>query len=65
MERATISVEEAGQRLGISRNAAYAAVNAGEIPAIRIRRRWLVPVVAFERMLESAGQNQAAKPEAA
>jgi excisionase family DNA binding protein len=56
MQPATITVEQAGQELGISRNAAYAAVNAGEIPAIRIGRRWLVPKVAFRKLLESAGQ---------
>jgi excisionase family DNA binding protein len=53
---ATMKVEEAGKELGISRNAAYQAARAGEIPTIRIGRRLLVPRVAFERMLESAGQ---------
>jgi excisionase family DNA binding protein len=56
MELLTITVEEAAEALGISRNAAYAAVNAGQIPAIRVGRRWLVPKIAFERMLENAGQ---------
>lgn len=49
--RATLTVEEAGRRLGISRNHAYDAVKTGEIPAIRIGRRWLVPKVALERKL--------------
>ena len=49
----TISVPEAGRRLGIGEYAAYNAVNKGEIPAIRIGRLWRVPVAAFEKMLES------------
>ncbi|MFY9292613.1 MAG: helix-turn-helix domain-containing protein [Methylorubrum rhodinum] len=51
-ERKTISVEEAGRRLGVSRNTAYEAAGRGEIPTIRIGRRMLVPLAAFERLLE-------------
>jgi excisionase family DNA binding protein len=47
-----ISVPEAGRQLGLSRNSAYEAANRGEIPTIRIGRRLLVPVAAFDRMLE-------------
>jgi excisionase family DNA binding protein len=56
MQNATITVEEAGKALGVCRNTAYAAVKAGEIPSIKIGRRVLVPRIAFERMLEGAGQ---------
>jgi excisionase family DNA binding protein len=49
--RKTISVAEAGKRLGVSRNLAYEAVKAGQIPVIRIGRRLLVPVAALDRML--------------
>jgi excisionase family DNA binding protein len=56
MQSATITIEQAGQALGVSRNSAYAAAAKGEIPTIRIGRRLLVPKVAFERMLEGAGQ---------
>ena len=51
MVSATITVEQAGQALGISRNSAYAAAKAGELPVIKIGRRLLVPKVAFERLL--------------
>jgi excisionase family DNA binding protein len=51
VERATLSVEEAAQRLGISRNHAYDAVKRGAIPSIRIGRRLLVPKAALERKL--------------
>jgi hypothetical protein len=52
----TISVPEAGQRyLGLSRGGAYAAARAGTIPTIRVGRLLKVPVVAMEKLLESAG----------
>jgi excisionase family DNA binding protein len=50
--RKTISVEEAGKRLGISRNTAYEAARKGQIPTLRIGRLLLVPEAAFERMLD-------------
>ena len=52
-EAVTMSVPEAGRRLGIGRNAAYDAAARGEIPMIRIGRRMLVPKVAFEQMLQA------------
>jgi len=53
-----MSVEEAANALGISRTFAYEAVARGEIPCIRIGRRILVPVVALNRLLESAGPDE-------
>ena len=50
-ERQTLTVEEAARVLGIGRNSAYEAVRRGEIPAIRIGKRFVVPWVALERML--------------
>ena len=49
-----MTVEEAARQLGISRGSAYAAARRGELPAIRINRRIVVPRVAFQRWLESA-----------
>lgn len=51
--RDTYSVEEAAERLGLSRNATYAAVTSKEIPAIRIGRRILIPKRAIENMLNA------------
>ena len=51
VERRTVSVEEAGRILGISRGAAYACANDGSIPTIRLGKRLLVPKAALERML--------------
>lgn len=61
--RATITLPEAGQVLGIGRDAAYAAAARGEIPSLRCGRRLLVPV---PRLLELLGvrtpQTQAGTP---
>jgi excisionase family DNA binding protein len=48
---ATCTVEEAAARLNIGRNQAYAACAKGEIPAMRVGKRWLVIVAALDRML--------------
>lgn len=45
------SVEETAKLLGVSRNSAYEAVRAGQIPSIRIGRRLIIPRMALERML--------------
>ena len=52
--RQTVSVEEAAEMLGISKNQAYKAVREGEIPAIRLGKRLVVPLAAFNRMLNGA-----------
>jgi len=51
MHRQTLTVEEAGRLLGISRNSAYEAARRGELPAIRIGKRLIVPRAALERLL--------------
>lgn len=51
-EPLTITVEEAGRRLGISRGLAYELVRRGEIPAIRLgSRRLVVPAGAVEAIV--------------
>jgi excisionase family DNA binding protein len=47
----TVSVERAGQLLGISRGSAYEGVRSGEIPAIRLGHRWVVPTASLRRLL--------------
>jgi len=54
--RQTLTVQQAAQRLGIGRWAAYEAVRAGQIPSLRVGRRILVPLPAFEKMLLDARQ---------
>jgi len=53
-DRKTITVPEAGEQLGLGRNAAYEAAKRGEIPVVRIGRRMLVPRDAIDRMLQRA-----------
>ena len=50
--RLTWTVDEAAVALGISRALAYDAVRRGEIPAIKIGRRILVPRSALNRLVE-------------
>jgi excisionase family DNA binding protein len=61
-EPLTLSVEETAKALGIGRNQAYEAVHKGEIPAIRVGSRWLVPIRALKRLLDAgtAHDDQAA-----
>jgi excisionase family DNA binding protein len=49
----TLSVPEAARLLGIGRNTAYEAIRRGEIPALRIGRRLLVPRAALGRLLST------------
>jgi len=48
----TVSVPRAGQILGIGRATAYTGVKTGELPAIRIGGRIVVPTAALLRLLE-------------
>jgi excisionase family DNA binding protein len=52
MERQTLTVEEAARLLGVGRSTAYLAVRRGDLPVIRIGRRYVVPRLALERLLD-------------
>jgi excisionase family DNA binding protein len=49
--RAVHTVDEVAAILRISRSAAYAAVKAGEIQAVRIGRAWRVPHRVLDDLL--------------
>lgn len=51
-QRATYTVDEAAELLGIARHTAFQAAARGEIPTIRIGRRLLVPRHRLERLLD-------------
>jgi excisionase family DNA binding protein len=56
VERLALSVSEAAAALGVSKDAIYDAVRCHELPAIRIRRRILIPLSALQQLLaEKAG----------
>lgn len=63
-QRATITVPEAGELLGIGRDAAYAAANRGEIPTLRLGRRIVVPVPALLAMLGATESGERVVPPA-
>ena len=50
-ERRTISVEDAGRILGLSRASSYQAAANGELPTIKIGRRLLVSKAALAKLL--------------
>jgi excisionase family DNA binding protein len=54
-ERRTLTIEEAAAVLGIGRSLAYDAARRGEIPAIKIGRRLVIPRERLEALL--AGEN--------
>jgi excisionase family DNA binding protein len=45
------TVDEVAAKLRIARLTAYRHVRSGAIPSIKIGRRYLIPKIAFERML--------------
>lgn len=49
--RTTVSVEEAAAILGLGRSTAYNAARAGELHAIKVQGRWLVPTAKLLRIL--------------
>ena len=56
--RVVYTVPEVAEALGISRGSAYARVRAGEIPAIRLGGRWVIPMHRFHTWLDSTEGDQ-------
>ena len=66
VERLVLTVEEAGEMLGISRATAYMLANTGRLPSIRIsERRIIVPRRAIDELLAAASSNRVETPKAA
>jgi excisionase family DNA binding protein len=51
-KRLCITVPEAAEMLGISRNFAYDLVKQKQLPVVKFGKRLLIPRVALEKMLE-------------
>jgi excisionase family DNA binding protein len=51
--RKTVTVPEAAEQLGISAWSYYQAVKRGELPALRVGRRLLVPVAKLRALLDA------------
>ena len=56
--RLVLNVPEAGGKLGLGRNASYAAAKRGDLPTIKIGRLLRVPVRALEEILNTALRKQ-------
>ena len=56
--RLCISVTEVAVMLGISRNFAYELVKRKELPVIKFGKRFLIPRVALEKMLEKGANDE-------
>ncbi len=54
MEPLAVTVEEAASALSISTRHAYELVRRGELPAMRLGHRWIIPRAALERLLAEA-----------
>ncbi|MEN6356547.1 MAG: excisionase family DNA-binding protein [Armatimonadota bacterium] len=52
----TISVPEAGRRIGVGRSVAFRLAREGVIPVLRLGKKMRVPVEALNRMLAEAGR---------
>lgn len=62
-ERTTVSVEEAGEIIGLSRSSAYEAARRGDIPILRLGRRIFVPVPRLLALLGAAEDEKATATE--
>ena len=47
-----LSPRAAADILGLSRMTVYRAIRDGDLPAVRVRRRWLIPAHALDAMVE-------------
>lgn len=52
-----LTVKEAAQLLGVGERTFRSAAARGEVPAIRIGRRVVIPGLALHRLLEGGGEN--------
>lgn len=50
-ERQALSIGEAARRIGVHRETLRAAIDRGDLRAVRVGRRWLVPVAAIDELL--------------
>ena len=57
--RLALTISEAAVRLGVHRETLRAAIDRGEIPAVRLGRRWLVPIAAIDQLLADTGTGDA------
>ena len=59
----TLTVSEAAKVLGISRTTAYECVRTGQLPAVRLGRRLVIPRAAITALLAGPTQTSEASDE--
>ena len=62
-DRLTVTVEEAARLLGVSRGLAYELVARGQLPALRLGRRRVVPRIAIDALIADACANNGGENE--
>ena len=50
-EPLVLTIAQASARLGLHRQTLRAAIDRGDLRAVRVGRRWLVPIAAIEELL--------------
>ena len=56
MGKATLTVVETAEYLGIGRNKTYRMINDGILPAIKVGRQFRIPINALESWLMNEAQ---------
>ena len=56
MERRTISVAETAIVLGVSRPTVYKMIQEGGFPAVKLRRRTVIPIVELDEWIRAQSQ---------
>jgi uncharacterized protein YegJ (DUF2314 family) len=57
VERKAYSVKQFQQAAGLGKNSAYGILNQpGGVRALRVGKKWVIPVVEVDRWLAQAGQ---------
>ena len=56
-KRLCITVPEAAEMLGLSRNFAYELVKQKQLPVVKFGKRLLIPRVALDKMLEKGTEH--------
>jgi excisionase family DNA binding protein len=53
-ERPVLTVSEAAELLGVSRAFGYELIARGDLPAVRLGRRIMIPRVGIQRIIENS-----------
>ncbi|MGD0290741.1 MAG: helix-turn-helix domain-containing protein [Candidatus Binataceae bacterium] len=60
-ERLLLRIDEMAQLIGVSRTTAYALVNKGEIPSVRIGGLLRIPNDALRKLIEERASSESSK----